>query len=93
MRLSEKREIKSLVSLQHNPTGVDPRPEQWKELSSIVKRRKLLVFMDMAYQGFASGNIDDDAFAVRQFVEDKHNLILAQSYAKNMGRRVTSSPR
>ncbi|CAF4264982.1 unnamed protein product, partial [Rotaria magnacalcarata] len=29
--------------------------------------------------------IDDDAFAVRKFVEDKHNLILAQSYAKNMG--------
>lgn len=72
--------------LQHNPTGVDPRPEQWKELSSIVKRRKLLVFMDMAYQGFASGDINEDAFAVRQFVEDKHNFILAQSYAKNMGK-------
>ena len=42
--------------------------------------------MDMAYQGFASGNIDDDAFAVRQFIEDKHNLVLAQSYAKNMGK-------
>lgn len=74
------------MSLKHNPTGVDPRPDQWKELSSIVKRRKLFVFMDMAYQGFASGNIDDDAFAVRKFIEDKHNLILAQSYAKNMGK-------
>lgn len=21
----------------HNPTGVDPRPEQWKEISDIVK--------------------------------------------------------
>ena len=42
--------------------------------------------MDMAYQGFASGNIDEDAFAVRKFIEDKHNLILAQSYAKNMGK-------
>jgi aspartate/tyrosine/aromatic aminotransferase len=72
--------------LKHNPTGVDPRPEQWKELSAIVKKRKLLVYMDMAYQGFASGNIDDDAFAVRQFIEDKHNLVLAQSYAKNMGK-------
>jgi aspartate aminotransferase, mitochondrial len=39
----------------------------------------------MAYQGFASGNIDDDAFAVRRFVEDNHNFILSQSYAKNMG--------
>lgn len=69
----------------HNPTGVDPRHEQWNELSALVKRRKLLVFMDMAYQGFASGNIDEDAYAVRRFIDDKHNLVLAQSYAKNMG--------
>lgn len=69
----------------HNPTGVDPRHEQWNELSDLVKRRKLFVFMDMAYQGFASGNIDEDAYAVRRFIDDKHNLILAQSYAKNMG--------
>jgi aspartate aminotransferase len=41
--------------------------------------------MDMAYQGFASGNIDDDAYAVRKFVEDGHDIVLAQSYAKNMG--------
>jgi aspartate aminotransferase len=74
-----------LHACAHNPTGVDPRPEQWKELSALVKQRKLLVFMDMAYQGFASGNINDDAFAVRQFINDNHNFILAQSYAKNMG--------
>ncbi|CAF1511850.1 unnamed protein product, partial [Didymodactylos carnosus] len=69
----------------HNPTGVDPQNDQWNELSSVVKKRNLLVFMDMAYQGFASGNIDQDAYAVRQFVKDNHNILLAQSYAKNMG--------
>lgn len=69
----------------HNPTGVDPRPEQWNELSALVKRRKLFVFMDMAYQGFASGDITKDAYALRRFVDDNHNLVVAQSYAKNMG--------
>lgn len=39
----------------------------------------------MAYQGFASGSVDRDAFAVRQFVNDGHQIALAQSYAKNMG--------
>lgn len=39
----------------------------------------------MAYQGFASGNVDGDAFAVRQFLADGHNIALTQSYAKNMG--------
>lgn len=26
-----------LHACAHNPTGVDPRPEQWKEISSLVK--------------------------------------------------------
>ena len=30
--------------------GVDPSAEQWKELSQVVKEKKLLPFFDMAYQ-------------------------------------------
>jgi len=74
-----------LHACAHNPTGVDPTPEQWKELSHIVKEKKLLPFFDMAYQGFASGNVDQDAFAVRQFIDDGHRVLLSQSYSKNMG--------
>ncbi|XP_076233039.1 glutamate oxaloacetate transaminase 2 [Calliopsis andreniformis] len=69
----------------HNPTGVDPKPEQWKELSDIVKKRKLFPFFDMAYQGFASGDIEKDSLAVRIFLKEGHQIALAQSYAKNMG--------
>jgi len=69
----------------HNPTGVDPTPEQWKELSAICKEKKFLVFFDMAYQGFASGSVDKDAFAVRQFIDDGHLILLSQSFSKNMG--------
>src|SRR5699024_737311 len=39
----------------------------------------------MAYQGFATGDIDRDAAAVRLFIEEGHQLVLAQSFAKNMG--------
>jgi aspartate/tyrosine/aromatic aminotransferase len=39
----------------HNPTGVDPKPEQWEEISKVVQQKKLFPFFDMAYQGFASG--------------------------------------
>ena len=59
--------------------------EQWKEMSEICLRRGLLPFFDMAYQGFASGDIDKDAAAVRHFVADGHNILLSQSFAKNMG--------
>lgn len=58
---------KSVILLHacaHNPTGVDPSKEQWAELSSVIKEKNLFPFFDMAYQGFASGNIDNDAFAV-----------------------------
>ncbi|KAF9015196.1 aspartate aminotransferase [Cyathus striatus] len=74
-----------LHACAHNPTGVDPTPEQWKIISDIVKERKLFPFFDMAYQGFASGSTSRDAFAVRHFVEQGHQIALAQSFAKNMG--------
>lgn len=79
---------KSIILLHacaHNPTGVDPTLEQWKELSHVIKKQNLFPFFDMAYQGFASGDIDKDAAAVRLFVRDGHDIALAQSFAKNMG--------
>ncbi|GAB6025819.1 Aspartate aminotransferase, mitochondrial [Chamberlinius hualienensis] len=74
-----------LHACAHNPTGVDPKPEQWKEMSKIIKSRKLFPYFDLAYQGFATGDIDRDAFAVRHFVSDGHQIALAQSFAKNLG--------
>lgn len=68
----------------HNPTGIDPSPEQWKQISKLVKEKKHFAFFDMAYQGFASGNTDTDAFALRHFVEEGHQIALCQSFAKNM---------
>lgn len=69
----------------HNPTGSDPSIEQWREMSQILKDRNILIFFDMAYQGFGSGNLDTDAFPVRHFIESGHRVVLAQSYSKNMG--------
>ncbi|ESO10123.1 hypothetical protein HELRODRAFT_156393 [Helobdella robusta] len=75
-----------LHACAHNPTGVDPKPEHWKEISKVIKERQLLPFFDMAYQGFASGDIVRDAFALRYFVQDGHSsMLLSQSFAKNMG--------
>lgn len=76
----------------HNPTGVDPTTEQWKEISNAVKAQGHYAFFDMAYQGFASGDTNKDAFAVRHFVEQGHDICLAQSFAKNMVRQLSSFP-
>lgn len=74
-----------LHACAHNPTGMDPSPEQWKQLSDVIKERKLLPFFDCAYQGFASGDAEKDAAAVRMFVDDGHLLVMVQSFSKNFG--------
>ena len=50
-----------------------------------LQRQRLFPFFDLAYQGYATGDVNRDAFAVRKFAEDGHQMVLAQSYAKNMG--------
>ena len=55
------------------------------DISDAVKEGEHFPFFDMAYQGFASGDTDADAFALRYFIQEGHQPILAQSFAKNMG--------
>jgi aspartate aminotransferase len=74
-----------LHACAHNPTGVDPTMEQWGEISAAFKAKGHIPFFDSAYQGFASGDADYDAGAVRKFVDDGHCIALAQSFAKNFG--------
>lgn len=69
----------------HNPTGVDPTQEQWKEIAAVMKERDLFPFLDCAYQGFATGDLAKDNFAIRYFVEQGFELCVCQSFAKNFG--------
>ncbi|KAK4146543.1 pyridoxal phosphate-dependent transferase [Dichotomopilus funicola] len=84
----EKADEGSIIVLHacaHNPTGVDPTPEQWREIASVMKAKKHFPFFDTAYQGFASGDLDRDAGAIRHFAEEGFELVIAQSFAKNFG--------
>lgn len=74
-----------LHACAHNPTGCDPSQEQWIQIADLMERKKLFPFFDVAYQGFASGDPDKDAWAVRYFVNRGFELFAAQSYAKNFG--------
>jgi aspartate aminotransferase, cytoplasmic len=53
----------------HNPTGVDPTPEQWRAIATVMKEKNLYPFFDSAYQGFASGDLIKDAYSIRYFLE------------------------
>jgi len=82
---AEKGTVVLLHTCAHNPTGVDPTQEQWKKIAEVVQERHLLPFFDCAYQGFETGSLEDDAYAVRLFDSLGIEFFVAQSFAKNMG--------
>lgn len=82
MRNAPNKSVFLLHACAHNPTGVDPTQEQWREIAQIFKEKEHFPWFDMAYQGFASGDVDRDAFAPRYFVEQGMQIVLSQSFAK-----------
>ena len=50
-----------------------------------MEERKLFPLFDTAYQGFASGNLEADAWVVRYFADRGFEMIATQSFAKNFG--------
>lgn len=67
----------------HNPTGADLDEAQWRQVFPILKERKLIPFMDIAYQGFGRG-MEEDAFAIRELVKIGVPFFLSCSFSKNM---------
>ncbi|MFQ1023698.1 amino acid aminotransferase [Avibacterium paragallinarum] len=68
----------------HNPTGIDPTPEQWQQLAEMSAKNGWLPLFDFAYQGFANG-LEEDAFGLRTFAANHKELLVASSYSKNFG--------
>jgi len=67
-----------LHSCAHNPTGIDPTREQWKIIAEIMLSKRHYAFFDSAYQGFASGDLDNDGWAVRYFSEKGVPMLICQ---------------
>ncbi|MDE2136813.1 MAG: aminotransferase class I/II-fold pyridoxal phosphate-dependent enzyme, partial [Gammaproteobacteria bacterium] len=78
------RAIVLLHASCHNPTGADLSQGEWRELLALVKRRQLLPFIDMAYQGLGE-SLEDDAYGLRLFSAELPELLFAVSCSKNFG--------
>ena len=75
----------SIVLLQpccHNPTGIDLSQDQWHEIIRVAARRKLIPFMDMAYQGFGD-SLDEDIWAIRAMADAGLVFVVSNSFSKN----------
>ena len=67
----------------HNPTGVDLSRAQWEQLIPVLRERRLLPFLDLAYQGYGDG-IAEDAFALRALSGAGLAFFVANSFSKSM---------
>lgn len=68
----------------HNPTGIDPTPEQWRQIAAAVNKQGVLPFLDFAYQGFGDG-LEEDAAGLREFAKAGGEFIFCSSFSKNFG--------
>lgn len=68
----------------HNPSGIDPTADQWRQIADVLVANKLFPLIDFAYQGFGRG-LNEDAEGLLILCEKCPELIIASSYSKNFG--------
>lgn len=80
-----EQSIVVLHGCAHNPCGVDPSKDEWRQIADVVEKKRHLCVFDFAYQGFVSGDPDEDAWSLRHFAERGLELFFCQSFAKIFG--------
>jgi aspartate aminotransferase len=68
----------------HNPTGQDLDVAQWQAVAEVLAKRRLLPFVDMAYQGLGE-DLDRDAASIRLIAKAVPEMLVAVSCSKNFG--------
>ncbi|KAA5543773.1 aspartate/tyrosine/aromatic aminotransferase [Roseiconus nitratireducens] len=68
----------------HNPTGIDPSEDDWKQIAKVIADKQLLPLIDFAYQGFGDG-LEQDAVGLRTVLEQVDEAIVCTSFSKNFG--------
>ena len=77
-------EVVLLHACCHNPTGIDPTPEQWKAIAEVIAQCELLPLVDFAYQGFGDG-LNEDRQGLLTLCEHCKDLLICTSFSKNFG--------
>ena len=84
LRNAPKGDVLLLHACCHNPSGLDPREDEWQAIIDVIVERELLPFVDMAYQGFAR-SVNDDNYVIRELAPRVPEMIVVNSCSKNFG--------
>ena len=82
LREIPQRDIVLFHGCCHNPTGMDPSPDQWDAIAEVVAERQLVPFIDVAYQGLANG-IEQDRYVIELMARDAERMLVSSSCSKN----------
>ncbi|MDP5254673.1 MULTISPECIES: aromatic amino acid transaminase [unclassified Vibrio] len=84
LEAAKEGDILLLHGCCHNPTGIDPTFEQWQQFSTLCQQKKLIPFIDIAYQGFGA-TPEEDAAGLRLMIDEHEQVLVTASCSKNMG--------
>ncbi|RBJ69263.1 aromatic amino acid aminotransferase, partial [Pseudomonas sp. MWU12-2534b] len=62
-------------------TGSDLDNAQWDQVVALAKRKQLIPFLDIAYQGFGAG-LEEDAYAIRAMADAGLSFLISNSFSK-----------
>jgi aspartate aminotransferase len=82
LRAAPAGDVVLLHACCHNPTGIDPTPDVWRQIGDVIAERGLLPLVDFAYQGFGDG-LEADAGGLLELVRPGSELLVASSFSKN----------
>ncbi|MHC4770190.1 MAG: amino acid aminotransferase [Planctomycetota bacterium] len=84
MKTMAAGDIVLLHACCHNPSGIDPTIDQWKQIAEMINDKKLLPLLDFAYQGLGRG-LDEDAEGLRIVAAAVEEMVICSSFSKNFG--------
>jgi len=81
---AEKNSVFLMQPCCHNPTGVDPTIEEWKNLARLMKERGVVPFFDVSFLGMMTGDTEKDNLVLKVFVDEGLKVMIAHSFSKIM---------
>ena len=84
LKAAKEGDVVLLHGCCHNPSGADLSDVQWEALVPMLKEKKLIPLIDVAYQGFGRG-IEEDAYGLRLMAANLDEVIITVSGSKNFG--------
>ena len=81
---AEPGDVALLHGCCHNPTGADLDEAQWDRVADLLAERRVVPFVDLAYQGLGRG-LDADAGGMRRVLARVEEALVAYSCDKNFG--------